>query len=99
MMIAGAIADTFNCTRTSRNTEGRTTMKSISTTRGDAGETSLGGGVRISKGSARVDTYGNVDELTAAIGFARSLCTDPELIAFARSVQQDLFKVGAVLAT
>jgi len=99
LMIAGAIADTFRSTRTSTNPEGRATMKSISTTQGDGGQTSLGGGVRISKGSARVDTYGNVDELTAAIGFARSLCTDPELIAFARSVQQDLFRVGAVLAT
>ena len=34
-------------------------MRSISTMRGDGGETSLAGGVRVSKASARVETYGD----------------------------------------
>jgi cob(I)alamin adenosyltransferase len=74
-------------------------MKSISTMRGDTGETSLAGGVRVSKASIRVDTYGTVDELISGIGLARSLCEDGEIAAFARSVQQDLFAIGSSLAT
>lgn len=74
-------------------------MSSISTMRGDAGETSLAGGVRISKASARVETYGTIDELNAAMGFARSICEDAETVAFTKGVQQDLFKIGSSLAT
>ncbi len=74
-------------------------MKSISTTRGDAGETSLAGGVRVSKSSVRVEAYGNIDELNSTIGFARSICDDREIVEFARSIQQDLFKVGSAMAT
>jgi cob(I)alamin adenosyltransferase len=73
-------------------------MRSISTMRGDAGETSLAGGVRVSKGSARVETYGTVDELNSSIGFARSICDDADLAALAKSIQQDLFKIGSSLA-
>ena len=35
-------------------------MRSISTTRGDGGQTSLAGGIRVSKASLRVDAYGNL---------------------------------------
>src|ERR1700674_4607561 len=72
---------------------------SISTMRGDGGETSLAGGVRVSKASARVETYGTIDELNSSMGFARSICDDKEIAAFAKSVQQDLFKIGSALAT
>lgn len=74
-------------------------MRSISTMRGDAGETSLAGGVRVSKGSLRVETYGTIDELNSSLGFARSICDDAEVAAFTKSVQQDLFKIGSSLAT
>jgi cob(I)alamin adenosyltransferase len=74
-------------------------MKSISTMRGDTGETSLAGGVRVSKGSVRVETYGTTDELNSAMGFARSICEDAEIAGFTKSVQQDLFKIGSSLAT
>ena len=60
-------------------------MRSISTMRGDAGETSLAGGVRVSKGSLRVETYGTVDELNSSLGFARSICEDAEMAAFTRA--------------
>ena len=43
-------------------------MSSISTTKGDGGETGLAGGVRVSKASARVETYGTIDELIPAWG-------------------------------
>ena len=74
-------------------------MRSISTMRGDAGETSLAGGIRVSKGTARVETYGTIDELNSTMGFARSICEDVEIAAFTKSVQQDLFKIGSSLAT
>lgn len=72
---------------------------SIATTRGDAGRTGLAGGIRVSKASLRVDTYGNVDELISTLGFARSICEDREIAAFAHGVQRELFKVGSALAT
>jgi len=74
-------------------------MTSISTMRGDSGETSLAGGVRVSKASARVDTYGTIDELNSTMGFARSICDDAEINAFTKTIQQDLFKIGSSLAT
>jgi cob(I)alamin adenosyltransferase len=74
-------------------------MRSISTMRGDGGETSLAGGVRVSKGSARVETYGTTDELNSSLGFARSICDDVEIAALTKSIQQDLFKIGSSLAT
>ena len=74
-------------------------MGSISTMRGDGGETSLAGGVRVSKASARVETYGTIDELNSTMGFARSICEDAEIAAFTKAVQQDLFKIGSSLAT
>ena len=74
-------------------------MRSISTMRGDGGETTLAGGVRVSKGSARVETYGTIDELNSALGFARSICEDEEMAGLTKSIQQDLFKIGSSLAT
>lgn len=73
--------------------------RSISTTKGDAGETSLAGGVRVSKASIRVETYGTIDELTSSMGFARSICDDVEIAALTKSIQQELFAIGSSLAT
>jgi cob(I)alamin adenosyltransferase len=72
---------------------------SISTMRGDSGETSLAGGVRVSKASTRVEAYGTIDELNSSMGFARSICEDAEIAAFTKNVQQDLFRIGSSLAT
>ncbi|HEY2153145.1 MAG TPA: cob(I)yrinic acid a,c-diamide adenosyltransferase [Vicinamibacterales bacterium] len=72
---------------------------SISTMRGDSGETSLAGGVRVSKASTRVEAYGTIDELNSSLGFARSICEDAEIAAFTKNLQQDLFRIGSSLAT
>ena len=72
---------------------------SISTMRGDGGETSLAGGVRVSKASDRVETYGTIDELISSLGFARSICDDADIAALTKSIQQDLFTIGSSLAT
>lgn len=74
-------------------------MRSISTKRGDTGETSLAGGVRVSKASARVEAYGTIDELNSSLGWARSICDDAEIAALTKSIQQELFKIGSSLAT
>ena len=49
---------------------------SIVTKTGDKGETSLMYGRRLSKADPRVDAYGCIDELTAALGLVRSIATD-----------------------
>jgi cob(I)alamin adenosyltransferase len=72
---------------------------SIATKRGDAGETSLAGGIRVSKSSLRVETYGTVDELNSAMGLARSLCEDENLCERTKTIQRQLFQVGSALAT
>jgi cob(I)alamin adenosyltransferase len=74
-------------------------MGSIATLKGDGGETSLVGGVRVRKSALRVEAYGSVDELNSTLGFARSICPDPELVALTLSVQRELFEVGSALAT
>jgi cob(I)alamin adenosyltransferase len=74
-------------------------MGSISTTRGDSGQTGLAGGIRVSKASLRVEAYGNVDELNSAIGFARSICEDIDVCDLMKRVQRELFKVGSSMAT
>jgi cob(I)alamin adenosyltransferase len=72
---------------------------SISTRRGDGGETATGGGPRVSKSDLRVEAYGTIDELNCTIGVARAWCDDAEIVALARSIQRDLFKVGNAVST
>src|SRR5258706_12318908 len=71
----------------------------IYTKTGDAGETGLWGGLRIAKDAARVQAYGTVDECNAAIGVARASGVETGLDAILSSIQDQLFVVGADLAT
>jgi cob(I)alamin adenosyltransferase len=70
----------------------------IYTRTGDAGDTSLYGGDRRRKDDARVDAYGEVDELNAWLGLARATPLDPALGAELEIIQRDLFALGAQLA-
>ena len=70
----------------------------IYTRTGDSGETSLFDNSRVSKADARVDAYGEVDELNAALGVARSASLDPDIDEALVRIQRDLFAVGAQLA-
>ena len=79
--------------------EPRLAINRVYTRRGDQGETSLVGGVRVSKSSLRVETYGTVDELISSMGFARSICEDAAIGAMALRIQRELFIVGSMLAT
>lgn len=72
---------------------------SIATQTGDAGNTSLVGGSRVSKGDVRVEAYGTIDELIAQIGLARALCDHEEAATLAKAIQRDLFAVAEALAS
>ncbi len=73
-------------------------LTKIYTRGGDKGETSLGGGKRVPKHDLRVAAYGTIDEANAIIGIAR-LHTDGTADAILRRIQDDLFDLGADLAT
>jgi cob(I)alamin adenosyltransferase len=70
----------------------------IYTRTGDAGDTSLFDGTRVKKDDARVDAYGEIDELNAWLGVARAGCTDATLDGPLVQIQRDLFALGAQLA-
>ena len=70
----------------------------IYTKTGDAGETSLFDNSRVSKADARVDAYGEVDELNASLGAARAAGLDDDLGATIGMIQRELFAIGARLA-
>lgn len=71
----------------------------IYTRTGDAGQTSLIGGRRVSKANLRIDTYGTVDELNAWIGLLRDQPINANRRALLKEIQDRLFTVGAELAT
>ena len=79
----------------------------VYTRRGDQGETDLVGGARVAKDSARIEAYGTVDELNAAVGVVRAVNValharsraGRELDAILRKLQNELFDLGGELAT
>lgn len=71
----------------------------IYTKTGDKGETGLFGGERISKDSSRINAYGTIDELNAFIGLAITEVTNEEIKEDLKKIQNELFTVGADLAT
>jgi cob(I)alamin adenosyltransferase len=70
----------------------------IYTKTGDTGETSLFDNTRVLKSDARVDAYGEVDELNACLGTVRAAGVDADVAASIEQVQKDLFALGARLA-
>jgi cob(I)alamin adenosyltransferase len=70
----------------------------IYTKTGDDGTTGLFGGARVKKASVRVEAYGAVDELNAAIGVARATLLEGFSEETLARVQADLFTLGAELA-
>ena len=71
----------------------------IYTRTGDAGKTSLVGGMRVSKTHARLEAYGTVDELNANLGVLAASVDDAEIRSFLLYIQHKLFSLGAYLAT
>jgi cob(I)alamin adenosyltransferase len=75
-------------------------LNKIYTRTGDDGSTGLASGERRAKHDARVEAYGDVDEANSAIGLARlSTAATPELDAMLERIQNDMFDLGADLAT
>ncbi len=71
----------------------------IYTRTGDEGATALFGGARVGKDHPRVEAYGDVDELNAALGMARAIEMMPRIDEVLVPIQKDLFAIGALLAT
>jgi cob(I)alamin adenosyltransferase len=71
----------------------------IYTRTGDHGQTSLFGGARVAKNDTRIEAYGTVDELSSFIGVARAASLPTSVDARLHEVQNDLFEIGAHLAS
>jgi cob(I)alamin adenosyltransferase len=75
-------------------------LNRIYTRTGDDGDTGLATGERVKKFDLRVEAYGEVDETNAALGLVRlHMSDDPALDAMLERIQNDLFDLGADLAT
>jgi cob(I)alamin adenosyltransferase len=75
-------------------------LNRIYTRTGDDGTTALGTGERRKKYDARIEAYGTVDEVNAAIGLARlSTRDDPDIDPMLARIQNDLFDLGADLCS
>lgn len=71
----------------------------IYTKTGDDGTTGLYGGGRISKADLRIRAIGDVDELNAQIGWARTMVTNEDFDHKLEQLQRELFDIGADLAS
>lgn len=71
----------------------------IYTRTGDTGETGLLGGPRVRKDDARIEAYGTIDELNAVLGLLHPEQLSDDLRQLLVSLQNDLFVIGAELAT
>jgi cob(I)alamin adenosyltransferase len=71
----------------------------IYTKTGDDGRTGLFGGARVLKDDVRVEAYGTLDELNCVLGLARSHELPPEIASEIDRIQQELFDVGAEVAS
>jgi cob(I)alamin adenosyltransferase len=81
-------------------------LNRIYTKAGDGGDTRLVGGQKVRKDTDRIESYGTIDELSAAIGLARTALEQPgapagagEASAILRRIQNELFNLGSDLAT
>ncbi len=93
--------------------EARIAINRVYTKKGDAGQTSLVGGQKVSKDDARIEAYGTVDELNGFVGACRVGALDAStrapgehernslagLAASLLRVQHELFNLGSILAT
>ena len=71
----------------------------VYTRRGDGGQTDLFGAGRVDKDALRVEAYGAVDELNAALGVAAAATDEDDLRALLENLQVLLFALGGALAT
>ena len=74
-------------------------LNKIYTRTGDDGTTGLVDGSRVAKSDPRMAAIGDVDELNSALGFAICEIKGDQLVQTLRVIQNDLFDLGADLAT
>lgn len=74
-------------------------LNKIYTRTGDAGQTGLVDGSRVSKADPRMAAVGDIDEVNSLLGVALTLMTDPVQTALLDRIQNELFDLGADLAT
>lgn len=74
-------------------------LNKIYTKTGDDGTTGLVGGARVAKNDPRMAAIGDVDELNSVLGVAICQLDDAELLKSLQVIQNDLFDLGADLAT
>ncbi len=73
-------------------------MLKIYTKTGDQGQTSLYDQTRINKDDVRVESYGTIDELNAALGLAKGFVGNEEVYQLIEKIQRSLFNVAGELA-
>jgi cob(I)alamin adenosyltransferase len=71
----------------------------VTTKTGDAGDTALATGRRVGKDHPRIEAYGTVDELSSLLGAVLAAGLDADLVPGLLAVQNELFHLGAELAT
>lgn len=71
----------------------------VYTKKGDKGETSLIGGVKVSKAETRIHAYGTVDELNSYMGILRAQITKDSVVETIAEIQDRLFTLGSLLAS
>ena len=71
----------------------------IYTKKGDKGQTSLIGGVKVAKSNIRIHAYGTVDELNSCIGVVRDLYEEKQARSTLFKIQNLLFTIGSHLAS
>lgn len=70
----------------------------IYTKSGDAGQTSLIGGSRISKSDLRLDAFGTLDELNSFAGLVRDFAIEPDVKKMLFTIQTNIFVAESILA-
>lgn len=71
----------------------------IYTRTGDAGDTGVYGSLRVRKDDPRIEACGDVDELNSVLGIVRTNKPDSDLEVLLSRIQNELFKIGADIAT
>lgn len=73
-------------------------ISKVTTKTGDEGQTRLGRGESVSKSHPRIECLGMIDELSAHIGSAVTVCDQEDIVEDLQAIQQDLFDLGGELA-
>ena len=77
----------------------RPKKSNVYTRTGDRGDTGLFGGRRVRKDDPRVAAYGAIDELNSVLGVANAFIAQRRVVDMLRTIQNELFNIGAELSS